>query len=42
MALFEKLYDHYKDDWDFEMRLKNANMTYKEAYVKSQKSQEWF
>lgn len=42
LTLFDKLYGHYKDDWDYEMRLKNANMTYKEAYIKSQKAQEWF
>lgn len=39
--MFNKLYGHYKDDWDLEMRLRNANMTYKEAYIKSQKDEEW-
>ena len=40
--LFNKLYGHYKDDWDLEMRLRNTNMTYAEAYKKSQKEEEWF
>lgn len=39
---FMKLYQHYKDDFDLEMRLRNANMTYEEAFVKSQKAEEWF
>lgn len=42
LTLFNKLYGHYKDDWDLEMRLKAANMTYAEAYEKAQKSEEWF
>lgn len=40
--MFNKLYGHYKDNFDMEMRLKNANMTYKEAFVKSQQDEEWF
>lgn len=39
---FMKLYQHYKDDFDLEMRLRNTNMTYEEAFVKSQKAEEWF
>lgn len=39
--MFNKLYEHYKDNWDMEMRLSQANMTYKEAYIKSQKDEEW-
>lgn len=39
--MFNKLYGHYKDTWDLEMRLKNANMTYEEAYIKSMKDEEW-
>lgn len=42
LTLFNKLYGHYKDDFDLEMRLKNANMTYAEAYEKTQKEEEWF
>jgi len=39
--LFEKLYDHYKNDFDYELKLKGANMTYKEAYNRAQKAEEW-
>ena len=41
-TMFGKLYAHYKDDFDTEMRLKNANMTYAEAFAKAQKDEEWF
>lgn len=40
--MFNKLYGHYKNDWDFEMRLTQKNMTYAEAYNKAQKDEEWF
>lgn len=40
--MFNKLYGHYKDNFDFEMRLKNANKTYAEAFIKSQQDEEWF
>ena len=42
LTLFNKLYGHYKEDWDLEMRLRTANMTYAEAYEKMQKEEEWF
>lgn len=42
LTIFNKLYSHYKNDWDLEMRLRKANMTYAEAYNRSQKEQEWF
>lgn len=42
LTLFNKLYGHYKEDWDLEMRLRTANMTYAEAYEKTQKEEEWF
>lgn len=42
LSLFNKLYMHYKNTFDFEMRLFKANMTYEEAYTQSQKSEEWF
>ena len=41
LTLFNKLYSHYKNDFDLEMRLKNANITYSEAFAKSQKAEEW-
>ena len=40
--MFNKLHGHYKDNWDLEMRLTQANMTYSEAYAKSMKDEEWF
>lgn len=40
--MFNKLYGHYKDNFDIEMRLKNANATYREAFIKSQQDEEWF
>ena len=42
LRMFMKLYQHYKDIFDLEMRLKNANVTYAEAYIEQQKSEEWF
>ena len=42
MTLFNKLYGHYKDNFDLELRLRNANMTYEEAFKKSQEDEEWF
>lgn len=41
MTMFNKLYGHYKNTWDYEMRLYHANMTHREAYIKSQKDEEW-
>ena len=40
--MFNKLYGHYKNVWDMEMRLTRSNMTYAEAYIQSQKNEEWF
>ena len=40
--MFNKLYGHYKDMWDYEMRLTQANMTHAEAFKKSQEDEEWF
>lgn len=42
LTSFFKLYQHYKDNFDMEMRLKNANMTYEELFRKSRESDEWF
>ena len=39
--MFDKLYSHYKDSWDYEMKLRNANMTYKQAEKKARKQEEW-
>lgn len=42
LTMFNKLYGHYKDDFDFEMRLWKSNTTYEEAFQRSQKDEEWF
>lgn len=42
MTMFFKLYQHYKDTFDLEMRLRNANMTYEDAYENAEKAEEWF
>lgn len=42
LTLFNKMYKHYKDTFDMELRLKNANITYQEAFTKQQESEEWF
>ena len=41
LHMFNKLYEHYKDSFDLEMRLTKANMTYKEAFEKSQEDESW-
>lgn len=41
LRMFNKLYQHYKDNFDMEMRLMNANVTYEDAFKKSQQSEEW-
>ena len=42
LTTFNKLYGHYKNDFDLEMRLTAANTTYAEAHKKVQKADEWF
>ena len=42
LTLFNKLYGHYRNDFDMEMRLKNANMTYEEARIKARERDDWF
>lgn len=42
LTLFNKLYKHYKDNFDMELRLKNANVTYEEAFNNQQQEKEWF
>ena len=39
---FNRLYQHYKDDWDMQMMMTAAQMTYQALYVKSQQDEEWF
>ena len=40
--MFNKLYAHYKTDWDYEMALRASRTTYAQAYEKQMKSEEWF
>lgn len=40
--MFNKLYEHYKNDFDIEMRLKNANVTYADAFRKQKENEDWF
>jgi hypothetical protein len=35
------LYQCYKDDFDMEMRMKVAHMTYEDVKLKAEKSEEW-
>ena len=42
MTMFNKLYAHYKDDFDYEMLLKASHTTYADAYKKAQQAEEWF
>lgn len=42
MTTFNKLYSHYKNCFDLEMRLKNSNTTYEESYKKIEREKEWF
>lgn len=42
LTLFNKLYDHYKNNFDFEMMLFKTGTTHREAYKKSQESDKWF
>lgn len=42
LTLFNKMYMHYKNDWDYEMRLRNANVTYSEAFQEAQRDEMWF
>lgn len=42
LTMFNKLYGHYKNNFDMEMRLTKANLTYHEAHEQSMKDEEWF
>lgn len=41
-TMFNKLYEHYKNNFDYEMLLAKSGTTYKEAWNTSQKEEEWF
>ena len=40
--MFNKLYAHYKNSWDLEMRLTKANITYAELKKKNEEMEDWF
>lgn len=37
-----RLYGHYKDNFDLEMRLSQANVTYDELNQRQMADEEWF
>lgn len=39
--MFNKLYQHYKDDWDLEMLLFKSSKTYKEIKEEQNKGEYW-
>lgn len=41
-ALFSRLYQHYKNDFDIEMRLKASNTTYAELEERAMREEQWF
>ena len=41
-TLFSKLYQHYKDDFDIEMRLRASGTTYEQLEEQAVKEEEWF
>jgi hypothetical protein len=40
--MFDRLYQHYKDDFDVEMRLEKSNTTYRELAIKTRELEDWF
>lgn len=40
--MFNKLYGHYKDNFDIEMRFTKGNVTYEEAWQQQQTDEAWF
>ena len=40
--MFNKLYQHYKDNWDLEMRLRSLGLTYAETAKRVEEDEEWF
>lgn len=42
LTIFNKLYQHYKDNWDLEMLMTVSRKTYKDVREKQQQSEEWF
>lgn len=42
LTLFNKLYQHYKDNFDLELMLEKTATTYEKLRKKARKSEEWF
>lgn len=42
LTIFNKFYQHYKDNWDLEMLMTVSRKTYKDVREKQQQSEEWF
>lgn len=42
LRMFNKLYKHYKNDFDLELTLKLSKTTYAEMEEKANKEREWF
>lgn len=40
--MFNRLYQHYKDNWDMEMMMTASRMTYAAVHQKAQDDEEWF
>lgn len=42
LRLFNKLYGHYKDNFDLEMKMKNTSTTYADIKIRTQNQDRWF
>lgn len=40
--MWDKLYTHYKNDFDMELMMKHTGTTYKKLRAKARKRNEWF
>lgn len=41
LTMFNRMYKHYKDDFDLELLLHKSGMTYEQAFTKAQQDEEW-
>ena len=41
LATFSRMWQHYKDNFDLELRLRFSGVTYEELRTKSDDSEEW-
>ena len=42
LKLFNKLYQHYKDNFDLELSLKLSRKTYSSMEIEQEKAEEWW